>query len=44
MPNVISILAPIFGLIAFGAVTAQANWLGANATDVLNRFVVRLAV
>ncbi|CAI9122166.1 AEC family transporter [Brytella acorum] len=44
MSNVISILAPIFGLIAFGALTERADWLGANATDVLNRFVVRLAL
>jgi len=41
---VISILAPIFGLIAFGAIIARANWLGANAVDVLNRFVVLLAL
>jgi len=44
MLNVISILAPIFGLIAFGAVIARANWLGTNAVDVLNRFVVLLAL
>ncbi|OUJ09955.1 AEC family transporter [Acetobacter sp. DsW_063] len=42
--GVISVLAPIFGLIVFGAITAKQNWLGADATNVLNRFVIRLAL
>ncbi|GAJ30183.1 AEC family transporter [Acidomonas methanolica] len=44
MNEILTLLIPIFGLIAFGYVTALRNWLGANATTVLNRFVLRLAL
>ncbi len=44
MHAVLSILLPIFGLILVGALCGRRGWLGAGATDSLNRFVVRLAL
>ncbi|WP_419729149.1 AEC family transporter [Lichenicola sp.] len=44
MHAVLSILLPIFGLILLGYGCGLKGWLGAGATDSLNRFVVRLAL
>ncbi len=44
MHAVLSVLLPIFGLILAGFVCGRRGWLGAGATDSLNRFVVRLAL
>ncbi len=44
MHSVLSVLLPIFGLILAGYACGRRGWLGAGATDSLNRFVVRLAL
>ena len=44
MHAVLSVLLPIFGLILAGYLCGRRGWLGAGATDNLNRFVVRLAL
>ena len=44
MHAVLSVLLPIVGLILVGALCGRRGWLGAGATDGLNRFVVRLAL
>ncbi|WP_342629426.1 AEC family transporter [Nguyenibacter vanlangensis] len=44
MHAILSVLLPIFGLILIGFVAARQNWLGQGATDILNRFVIRLAL
>ena len=39
-----SVLLPVFGLILVGYLAGRGGWLGAGATDAVNRFVVRLAL
>jgi malonate transporter len=44
MHDVISVLLPVFGLIALGYAASLRGWMGPGATSVLNRFVLRLAL
>lgn len=44
MLAVISLIAPIFGLIGLGFVAARIRWLDANATRVLSEFGYKIAV